>query len=351
MIDSLYIEAAKKRNYFKEIIPLIEKEGNISELWENIPILPSNNDFSIGAGDGSFNKKQFLAFTFYAVGCESLIYDNEFSKIDECEIGTVEYTHYIHDLLRTYMNIFELKSAIRTIEDYKVDYYLIDGSLYGDLIRPFPTGLKLSKNRREEILNECFEELTNNIKHLNFKLNAKRIINKKYEGYEDKIDAIMFLSSIEQLIILKQLFKNNRKLIAISKTSTNRDIFKSNIPDISIFDKYTKKTGISKIIYKKVENEVRNDFFIDDGYFKNLIFTTFYLRLENYKNVLKVELPYKASFEEIIDIVEKLKKYSTEGYPYLLKKAHKDVIITNKDMDTLSQIANITEKIGREMLK
>ncbi len=351
MIDSLYLEAAKKRDSFKEIIPEVEKEGNISELWENIPITPISTDFPLAAGDGSFNKKQFLAYNFYAIGCESVIYDDEITKIDDSFIGSMEYTHYIHELLRNYMSIFELKSAVKTLKHYDIDYYLVDGSLFGDLIRPFPTGLKLSKEKRKEILEDSLEELQDNVRYLNFKLDAKRIAEKKYEGYEDKTDRIMFLSSIEQLIILKQLLKNNRKIIAISKTSTNRDIFKSNIPDISIFDKYTKKEGISKIIYKKVADDIKNDFFIENEYFKNQIFTIFYLRLEDYKNVLKVELPYRATHEEILDLVKKLKRYSADGYPYLLKKAHNDVTITNKDMNKLASIVNITEKIGREMLK
>ena len=59
----------------------------------------------------------------------------------------------------------------------------------------------------------------------------------------------------------------------------------------------------------------------------------------------------KANVEEVFDIVEKLKKFSTEGYPYLLKKAHKDVVISNRNVAELINIVNVNAKSGREMLR
>ena len=87
-----------------------------------------------------------------------------------------------------------------------------------------------------------------------------------------------------------------------------------------------------------------------DDFFKGLSFTVFYARLEDYKNVLKFELPYKASKKEIINILEALKGISPEGYPYLLKKAHNDVVISKSDLERLSNIIGFLQKSGREML-
>ena len=71
---------------------------------------------------------------------------------------------------------------------------------------------------------------------------------------------------------------------------------------------------------------------------------------QDYKNVLKVELPYEASMAEIEEIATKLKKFSINGYPYLLKKAHNDVVISDKNIKELINIAKVREKSGREML-
>ena len=75
-----------------------------------------------------------------------------------------------------------------------------------------------------------------------------------------------------------------------------------------------------------------------------------FARLENNKNIIKIELPFYALEDEIRDILYIIKSNSTEGYPFLLKRAHNDVIIKNKDIKSLSQIIEFTDKSGREML-
>ena len=64
-----------------------------------------------------------------------------------------------------------------------------------------------------------------------------------------------------------------------------------------------------------------------------------------HKNVLKVELPYKASEKDVLDIVEKIKVLSVQGYPYLLSKAHNDVVITDRNIKELLKLAKIYAKI------
>ena len=53
----------------------------------------------------------------------------------------------------------------------------------------------------------------------------------------------------------------------------------------------------------------------------------------------------------IIIIVEIIKRDAAEGYPYLLNKAHNDVVITNKHVDELLKISRIYETTNREQLK
>lgn len=352
MLNSLYVEAARKKGSIKDIeISNIKGESTISERWEDLRIKPSRDNFSLAAGDGSFNKKKFLSFTFYAVGCESLIFNGELERAENAVIDSMPHHEFTDDLLRTFMGILELRYAIKSVDNYEADYYLYDGSLFGDLIRPFPNGVSISKKKQEEILDATIDDLTEKLLNFNARILAPDIIKNFYKSNVDLFSYTMFLSSVEKLLLLKELLKYNKRIIAISKTSTNNDMFKSNVPDIAIFDKYTKKSGISDLIYKKVSNEVKHKFPVEEEFFKNQEFTIFYLRLDDYKNVIKVELPYRATKDEVLDIIAKIKKYSTDGYPYLLKKAHKDVVISNKNMDELALMMNVYEKIGREMLR
>ena len=87
-----------------------------------------------------------------------------------------------------------------------------------------------------------------------------------------------------------------------------------------------------------------------NDFFKGLTFTIFYVRLQDNKNVLKVELPYKASKKEVFEIIRKINVLSVQGYPYLLNKAHNDVVITDRNIRELLKIAKIYETTNREVM-
>ena len=87
MLDSLYAEAIKKKGSINDVIDeLLDKKVDIDSKWNNEKINPSQNDYILAAGDGSFNKKKFLTSNFCAVGAESRIYDGEIKKIDDSDI-------------------------------------------------------------------------------------------------------------------------------------------------------------------------------------------------------------------------------------------------------------------------
>ncbi|MCC7553181.1 MAG: DNA double-strand break repair nuclease NurA [Methanobacteriaceae archaeon] len=352
MLDSLYAEAVRKKGLVNDIVDeFSENDSKIFDRWNEEFIPQSSDEFSIAAGDGSFNKKKFLSFYFYAIACESLIFDKKLEKIENVEIETISHHRFSEDLLRSYMGLFEAKSALKVLEEYDVDYYLYDGSLFGDLIRPYPSGAELSAKLKQDVIDNCIDDLEEEIQNFNVNLYSEDLINKYFKIYSNKFELKVFLSNLEKLMVIKALLKYKKNIIAISKSSISNEFFESNIPDIAVFDKYTNKEGFSNLIYKDLSSEIKHVFPIEDDFFKSLKFTIFYLRLEDKKNILKVEIPYEVDIDDVIDIIGKLKKFSTDGYPYLLKKAHKDVVISDRNIEELSNIVNFYEKSGREMLK
>ena len=99
--------------------------------------------------------------------------------------------------------------------------------------------------------------------------------------------------------------------------------------------------------YLKLETE---NFPVYNEFFKGLTFTIFYARLDNFKNVIKVELPYEANESEIRRILSKIKCVCADGYPHLLKKAHHDVVVKKTDLERMHGLMGFIEKTGREML-
>ena len=354
MLNLLYEKAIAKRGYIQKIDSDNNVESQLEWIWFDRLINESTDDFSIAAGDGSFNKKKFLTINFCAVGAESIIYDGEIKKIDDGDIFEISHISFLDELLSNYMSIYELKCALRAINEYDVDYYMFDGSILGDLENAFPKGAKLpskiKENLDEALLNEFKRRLELNQFGFVFPQIKDRILVDVSvdEEFEDKEDFDLHLASIEKIILLRELLENKRKIISISKTSSDTDLFKWKIPDIAILDKFTEKQGLSKIEYRRVFKNASFPFYND--FFKQLQFTVFYVRLQDNKNVLKVELPYKASIGEVVKIIEKINTLSVQGYPYLLSRAHNDVVITDRNIKELLKIAKIYETTNREML-
>ncbi|MDD3985958.1 MAG: DNA double-strand break repair nuclease NurA [Methanobacterium sp.] len=350
MIDSLYEKALIKKDNINARITndFNNPQFNPSKFWRNHQLKEDKSELTICAGDGSINKKNFMGFIFYVIDAECLIYNKKLHTIESSELDIIQHHHYVDDRLRNYMGIFEVKNALNAFIKYDIDIFLFDGSILGNLIRPFPLEKKLTNNVKDEIKSKYLPELEKKLKQ-ELEHSIVRITSSSFKDIK-KTETMIYLENIENLMIISELI-NKKSVVAISKTSTSTEYFKSEIPDIAIFDRYSKKEGYSTPVYIKISaDDKKRDFPIKNDFFRNLTFTIFYARLEDYKNILKFELPYFATEDKIKDILKIIKNKSAEGYPLLLKKAHNNVIIRKVDIERLSKIIGFMEKTGREML-
>ncbi|MBM4241579.1 MAG: DNA double-strand break repair nuclease NurA, partial [Euryarchaeota archaeon] len=335
MLDSLYEKALRKKNKINErIVNNLENIPlNFSKCWIESNLNESKLDITIGGGDGSINKKNFLSFIFYAIDAECLIHNSlGLQKVESSDIDIISYHKYVRDRLRNYMGIFEIKNALKAFDQFDLDLFLFDGSILGNLIRPFPLETELQNEIKEEIKIKYFPKLEKELEVEEVEIVSLKMFDSIEKDFKDyKTESMIYLENLENLLAISKLLRQERKIVAISKTSTRNDYFDSNIPDMAIFERFNKKEGYSKPLYLDISKEVKRDFPILNVFFRKLNFTIFYTRLEDYKNILKIELPYKANEEDIRNIIEILKGNSTEGYPYLLKKAHNDVVIRKID--------------------
>ena len=125
--------------------------------------------------------------------------------------------------------------------------------------------------------------------------------------FKENKESMIYLENLENLLVISEFMTKKEKIVAISKTSTSTEYFNSEIPDIAIFDMYSKKQGYSKPRYSNV-SDVKRDFPVRNEFFKSLTFTIFYARLEDHKNILKFELPYYATEGEYKRIIRIYKK-------------------------------------------
>lgn len=351
MLETLLeIALSKKGEILSKLDEFYASGPDTSKSWVDYPFQENKDDFTLSAGDGSINKKKFLSFVFYAISAETLIYKKELKKIESSTIDIMPHHGFVEDRLRNYMSLYELKNALKSFEDYQPDYYLFDGSILGNLIRPLPMDRELSTNTKENIKSRYLSSLDAELNLNKVEISSSKFEDHVSEEFPSKTEAVIYLESLENLLIISRLLKNGRKIVGISKTSTSNDYFGLDIPDMALFDRNHQKQGYSRPRTQKVSKTVKHDFPVENDFFRSLTFTTFYARLEDNKNLLKFELPYEAEEEEIIELLNIIKGNCTEGYPYLLKKAHNDVVIKKLDMNQLLRMMGFIEKDGREML-
>ncbi|MHA1627397.1 MAG: DNA double-strand break repair nuclease NurA, partial [Candidatus Asgardarchaeia archaeon] len=173
------------------------------------------------------------------------------------------------------------------------------------------------------------------------------------------ISATIYLEYLENLYTLSKIMEFSKKIVSISKTARSNDYFEKYgviTPDIVLFEKYCKTPGYSEIKKKAIVNgshtseRYKRAFPILEDFFRGKRITIFYARLEEDGPMLKFEVPAIIDEDEVRRILSIAKSMSVRGYPYLLRKAHRDVIIRNRDMMTVIKVIRIIEKTGREFL-
>jgi NurA-like 5'-3' nuclease len=354
MLDSLYQKALLKKDDINERIKIDFEDLNVDPAiyWKEYTTTEDDISITICAGDGSINKKSFMGFIFYAIDAECLIYNKNLTRIESSEIDIIPHHNHFEDRLRSYMGIFEIKNALKAFQKHDIDILLFDGSILGNLIRPSPLEKKLKNELKDNIKDKYLtileDELDKELKNSSVGITSSKFSKDIENEFENKIDAMIYLERLENLLIINKLLNNGMAVVAISKTSTSNEYFESDIPDMAIFDMHSRKEGYT--LPKHITVSKREDFPVKNDFFKGLTFTIFYARLEDHKNILKFELPYAADEEDIKEILGLIKNNSAEGYPLLLKKAHNDVVIKKVDLERLTKIIGFMEKSGREML-
>ncbi len=389
MLEPLYENAIEKKaeinDFVENIVRNIDKNKIRNEYIEHqFKQIEQNKNFI--AIDGSFNNKKFMSYFLYAICSQAIVSSPSEGIQKEFDAGIVNTISSINarnidKILSKRMNILELKSAIATLKKYEdIDYVLMDGSIRGTLMNiniennlNFSVGNMAVTERLREISIKNIEKtleksdfnveviVNQNIPEVDLLISEVKEEYPEMDPIDLKRDVINYLETLEQLECIHHLltfYKN--KIICVSKTSNTKEVFDEEIPDAAIIDKLCNKSGFtiprekqstklirssSKNIKIPINYPIHNKTFTED-----LSYTVFFIKFENNSSVLKIELPYKAQKEEVIKIMEDLNSTCIAGYPYILKKAHNEVVIRRRDMNTLTTILDLHDKTGRDML-
>jgi len=345
--------AANKKHLMMRITELREEIDPKKVNYRWVDYDPSVRENAIiGAEDGSYNVNQYQTFCLYAVAAKSFYYDGALHVFRNTDIDILTpYRHSI-DRLRTYMSILEKKAALHVLNSTDAEVFLLDGSILGDLIRPATFDKAPSADVRTDIEQRFLPSITESLSNGEY----EQIVSKNYhqelleEGHS--INSIVYLEYLENILCLREIIQHS-SVVAVSKTSHSINYFTEyNVPDMAIFDLFCRSTGYSEPL--KVElgqmERYKRRFPILDKYFRTIDLSLFYGRFGPNVPVLKFEYLGPARKGNAERILDSLSSSVVEGYPYLLKKAHNEVVIKKTHMTQIEKILGIYERTGREIL-
>ena len=147
-------------------------------------------------------------------------------------------------------------------------------------------------------------------------------------------------ASLTQLMI--ESIKKRGNVVFVSKTSNTRKQFEdlgAIAGDIFYYNHATFTPGFSKI-------------FEDSKFGNDKIITSVFARLADSLPLIKVELFGSGhTYNDVIQVLNKIYKNSIGGYPYSLKLAHNNCKISGNDLAKLASIHGLSNEIGsREVL-
>ncbi len=367
----------------KNLNLIIDEEAVRQEVLKNwYPYAPKKQYKFTIAEDGSFNKKRYLGFYLYSVAGFAVGFTEDENTVEEFagDIGitVIKKTEVVDSYLKMLMFLLELKALLRLAKKTKPEVLLIDGTLSSRFITFFPkTDWFTSEEFEGKIANLASEYIPilkeNLLKEdiVAFSPSVKisveeKLLNILGKGYvrRDTLEATLSkIAYFEYLLLLHELFYGlewNPLVLGIAKTSHNTEIFNKSLPDLKLFYDFVEEMGYSVHRYVNLE-EKKWEFseifeYLEKSITSDLKFTQikyFYAKYGNGKHISLIEVyenPERKtpSFEEILDI---LSFYAVDGYPFLLKKADREVRITGKDLSFLESILDLKRELsGREVL-
>ncbi|MGH9922388.1 MAG: DNA double-strand break repair nuclease NurA, partial [Nitrososphaerales archaeon] len=159
----------------------------------------------------------------------------------------------------------------------------------------------------------------------------------------DKVDLILIDGSMISRFVrasasavtsLIDLISEHKNIVFISKTSDSRAIFErmdSKVGDIYFFNHIGKKAGYSKPYpITRYKEPV----------------TVVYARLGDFTPLIKLEFHDEVTEQEVEAMLDQLAYGSVSGYPYVLKLAHKTVLVSDNDIERLASIYGLKNEIG-----
>ncbi|OMH39991.1 DNA double-strand break repair nuclease NurA [Desulfurobacterium indicum] len=344
----LFKAAAKKKNTINTDIEKLSFQTleKAKELWK--PFRGKKINVSIGAVDGSLNKKEYLGFVVFAAAASSVFFNSDGKEENiesyNIDIDILKPLEYSESRVRLFMGILEMKELIKLNRERDPDILLVDGSIIGDIIRPISFTLQIEEKEKDYVEKELFPKLKENFSFTS--INAKNFYNEIIKNTAPNRFPVIagYLEYLEYLLSIEKLLSEaGEKVVAISKRSSSKIYnFDSVMPDIFIFQLANTEPGHSIPVKVTISPEKKYKFpEIFEKSFREREMNIFFAKFRS--DIYKIETTMKPEY-----VISALEKSIINSYPFPLKLAHDSVKIDNHTMEKIISILSIHFRTGRE---
>lgn len=313
--------------------------------WHSFDNASESACFFIGV-DGSRNMILYRGYALYAIAAESVL----------AERGRVEVSERIADVdvlvpywlpderIRLYMSILELRLALKALRDVGDCTVVLDGSLVSMLVRPWRYG---GAAHIRSLSDDVCEHILESIERNERRVASKELVEEMLERGEVREEALA-VEYLEYLTLIHEMLKEHGGRLAALAKQSEAHWLAGGMPDAALYEQYTQEPGYA-LGEEVLPSKLKGSLPAYQEFFRRLRITVAYVRLERGGPVLRLETVGEG---EPTPLIKSLSGYSVGGYPYFMAKAHRDVVIRNRDMESLARILGLYGmKTGREVLE
>ncbi len=327
---------SRNRNTILSFISQLESyEEELPEIdWRFLP--SSTWPGPIVGVDGSVNSIEYKGCLFMVADAEAVASNNGLSRVAAGGFADFLLPYWLpRERSRVYMSILELYVALQALEKLRNALVLMDGSL----LNIFPKSLRryysssLAREYEHQVsLSPCREYCDSSVREL-----VKGLANEPLPSEEIRRRAAT-LELIELLKVLYVILKRHGGRIAwIAKNSTDTTLFKKSLSDIAVLERTTKGRGYTPAGTSLLEPPPGAE---ASSFLGGVPVNVYYVRLNEEGPVLRLEAPFMGE-DTAKHVMGSLTRVSAAGYPYVLRRAHRDVIVRKKDIETLARLLGL----------
>ncbi len=289
--------------------------------------------------DGSVNYAEYKGCLFAVVNAEAVTVSQGVRRAAAGGFADFILPYWLpRERAKTYMSILEARVAAEALSNNRDTIMLMDGSL----LNAFPKALRRYYRSRvaAEYEGRVYEGLEGGCRGVCDSVVREYVrgIAGEEKSGEDVKSVVASLELAELTASLSYLVeKYSGRILWVAKNSTDNSLFRRGVSDIVVLDHLTRGRGYLPVGKARVDPprglEASKKLMDTDIH-------VYYVRLAEGGPVLRVEAP-GVDEKTAVKLFGLLADVSPAGYPYVLRVAHRDVIVRRRDLESIAGLLGL----------